>query len=30
VLGEKLSVLQFVGIGLTLSGVYLLLMKGRK
>ena len=30
VLGEKLSGLQFVGIGLTLSGVYLLLMKGRK
>jgi len=30
VLGEKLSVLQFVGIGLTLCGVYLLLMKGKK
>jgi drug/metabolite transporter (DMT)-like permease len=30
VLGEKVSVLQFVGIGLTLSGVYILLMKGRK
>lgn len=30
VLAEKLSVLQFVGIGLTLCGVYLLLMKGRK
>jgi len=30
VLGEKVSVLQFVGIGLTLSGVYVLLMKGRK
>ena len=30
VLGEKLSVLQYVGIGLTLSGVYLLLMKGRE
>jgi drug/metabolite transporter (DMT)-like permease len=30
VLGEKLSVLQFVGIGLTLSGVYVLLMKGSK
>jgi drug/metabolite transporter (DMT)-like permease len=30
VLGEKLSILQYVGIGLTLSGVYLLLMKGRK
>lgn len=30
VLGENLSVLQFIGIGLTLSGVYLLLMKGRK
>jgi len=30
VVSEKLSVLQFVGIGLTLAGVYLLLMKGRK
>ncbi len=30
VLGENLNILQFVGIGLTLSGVYLLLMKGRK
>ena len=30
VLGEKLSTLQFVGIGLTLSGVYVLLMKRRK
>jgi drug/metabolite transporter (DMT)-like permease len=30
VLGEKVSVFQFVGIGLTLSGVYILLMKGRK
>ena len=30
VLGEKVSLLQFVGIGLTLSGVYILLMKGRK
>jgi len=30
VLNEKLSVLQFVGIGLTLCGVYLLLMKGKK
>ena len=30
VLSEKLSVLQYVGIGLTLAGVYLLLMKGRK
>jgi drug/metabolite transporter (DMT)-like permease len=30
VLAEKLSILQFVGIGLTLCGVYLLLMKGRK
>jgi drug/metabolite transporter, DME family len=30
VLGEKLSAIQFVGIGLTLSGVYLLLMKGNK
>lgn len=29
-LGEKLSTLQLVGIGLTLSGVYLLLMKRRK
>lgn len=29
-LGEKLTVLQFLGIGLTLSGVYLLLMKERK
>jgi drug/metabolite transporter (DMT)-like permease len=29
-LSEKLSVLQFVGIGLTLSGVYLLLVKERK
>jgi drug/metabolite transporter (DMT)-like permease len=30
VLGESLKVLQFVGIGMTLAGVYLLLMKGRK
>jgi drug/metabolite transporter (DMT)-like permease len=30
VLGEKLSVLQFIGIGLTVAGVYLLLMKGGK
>jgi drug/metabolite transporter (DMT)-like permease len=30
VLGEKVSLLQFVGIGLTLSGVYILLMKERK
>jgi drug/metabolite transporter (DMT)-like permease len=30
VLGESLNALQFIGIGMTLSGVYLLLMKGRK
>lgn len=30
VLGEKLTSHQFFGIGLTLSGVYLLMMKGRR
>jgi drug/metabolite transporter (DMT)-like permease len=29
-LGESLNILQFVGIGMTLAGVYLLLMKGKK
>ncbi len=29
-LGEKLAPHQFIGIGLTLSGVYLLMMKGRR
>lgn len=30
VLGEKLAFHQFVGIGLTLSGAYLLMMKGKR
>jgi len=30
VLAEKLAPHQFIGIGLTLSGVYLLMMKGRR
>ncbi|MEW6374885.1 MAG: DMT family transporter [Thermodesulfobacteriota bacterium] len=30
VLGEKLTPHQFIGIGLTLSGVYLLMMKGKR
>lgn len=30
VLGEKLAFLQFVGIGLTLSGIYLLTLKGKR
>jgi drug/metabolite transporter (DMT)-like permease len=30
VLGEKLAFHQFIGIGLTLSGAYLLMMKGKK
>ena len=30
VLGESLHAVQFVGIGMTLAGVYLLLMKGSK
>jgi DME family drug/metabolite transporter len=30
VLGEKLASHQFIGIGLTLAGVYLLLMKGKR
>jgi drug/metabolite transporter (DMT)-like permease len=30
VLGEKLAFLQFVGIGLTLSGIYLLMLKGKR
>ncbi len=30
VLGEKLASHQFIGIGLTLSGVYLLMMKGKR
>jgi len=30
VLGEKLALHQFFGIGLTLSGVYLLMMKGKR
>jgi len=29
-LGEKLALHQFIGIGLTLSGVYLLIMKGKR
>ena len=30
VLGEKLATHQFLGIGMTLSGVYLLMMKGKR
>lgn len=30
VFGEKLALHQFIGIGLTLSGVYLLMMKGKR
>jgi len=29
-LREKLALHQFIGIGLTLSGVYLLIMKGKR
>jgi drug/metabolite transporter (DMT)-like permease len=30
VLGEKLDLHQLIGIGLTLSGVYLLMMRGKR